>query len=223
MEKRNNELYRVLCIPDLHAPWVREGFLEHCIKIKKKYSCNKIVFLGDILDNNFSNYYEINSDGYSAGEELMEAIKILKPWIKAFPEAIVTIGNHDRLILRKAQTAGLSKHWIRDLNNVINAPKWQFKTEILINNNLYCHGEGCSNLKNAILNKQKSMVIAHYHSLAQIIYNASNTSLLWGMACGAGINDTSYNMDYAKFNLKKSIIACGVVINNIPYLEPQLL
>ena len=37
-------------------------------------------------------------------EELELAIKRIARWRDAFPKATVLIGNHDRLIMRKAQT-----------------------------------------------------------------------------------------------------------------------
>ena len=71
-----------------------------------------MVFIGDIIDNHYSSYHEQDPDGKSAGDELDMAIDKIKKWYKAFPEAIVIIGNHDRIVSRKVFSSGLSKKWI---------------------------------------------------------------------------------------------------------------
>ena len=145
-------------------------------------------------------------------------------WIKAFPEAIITIGNHDRLIARKAFSSGLPKQWIKTYNEVLNAPKWRFETETIIDKVLYFHGEGGADLRAAMLNRRQSIVIGHFHTKAEIIYNASSIDLLFGMCVSSGIDDKSYAMEYAKFNVKKSIVACGVVLEGkIPIIIPMNL
>ena len=60
----------VLVIGDLHAPFIRDGYMEHCIRIRDKYNCGQIVFIGDIIDNHYSSYHETDPDGHSAAREL---------------------------------------------------------------------------------------------------------------------------------------------------------
>ena len=48
----------VLVIGDLHLPFVKDGYLEFCIWVYKKYNCTEVVFIGDILDNHASSYHE---------------------------------------------------------------------------------------------------------------------------------------------------------------------
>lgn len=215
----------VLVIGDLHAPFIKKGYLEHCKSVYKQYKCNKVIFIGDVLDNHYSSYHETIPDGLSAGDELKAASYILKDWVKAFPKAVILMGNHDRIIARKAVTAGLSNRWIKTMGEVLDAPGWEFYTEYEFDNVLYVHGEGCKNLKLSTLNRYKSMVIGHYHELAEIVYTASSRDILFGMAVGSGIDDKSYAMEYARFYTKKSIISCGVVLNNgkLPIIIPMNL
>lgn len=215
----------VLVIGDLHAPFIKNGYLEHCKEVYKQYKCNKVIFLGDILDNHYSSYWETIPDGLSAGDELKAACSKLSKWVKAFPKAVVLMGNHDRLIARKAVTAGLSSKWIKTMGDILDAPQWEFYTEYEFDNVLYVHGEGCADLRSAILNRYKSMVIGHFHTKSEILYAASSIDLLFGMSVGCGVDDKSYAMEYAKFNIKKSIIACGVVLNNgnLPIIIPMNL
>jgi hypothetical protein len=92
---------RVLVIGDLHEPFSLEGYLGFCKEIYAKYNCNQVVFIGDVIDNHYSSYHETDADGMGGGEELDLAISNIARWYKAFPFADVTIGNHDRLVMRR--------------------------------------------------------------------------------------------------------------------------
>ena len=49
----------ILVIGDLHAPFIREGYLEFCKEIYLKYQCTDVVFIGDILDSHFSSFWTV--------------------------------------------------------------------------------------------------------------------------------------------------------------------
>ena len=91
---------RILVIGDLHEPFCLEGYLNFCKETYATYNCNKVVFIGDIIDSHYSSYHETDADGLGGGDELELAISKLKRWYKAFPDADVTLGNHDRIITR---------------------------------------------------------------------------------------------------------------------------
>ena len=54
---------RVLVIGDLHEPFCLDGYLEHCVKIRDKYNCNKVIFIGDVIDSHFSSFHTTDVDG----------------------------------------------------------------------------------------------------------------------------------------------------------------
>ena len=122
----NSDENRVLVIGDIHAPFDLDGYLDHCKETYERYNCNKVVFIGDVIDNHYSSYHETDANGMGGGEELEYAIKRLAPYYEAFPEAVVLWGNHDRIIMRKAQTSGLPSQWLKDINQVLGTPKWEF-------------------------------------------------------------------------------------------------
>ena len=126
MDMRNQDFRNVLIIGDLHSPFTREGYLEHCIDTYEKYNCNTVVFIGDVIDNHYSSFHEQDPDGFGAGEELDRAIAMLQPFYKAFPKAKVCIGNHDAIICRKAFSSGISNRWIRDYDEVLGTYGWDF-------------------------------------------------------------------------------------------------
>lgn len=203
----------VLAIGDLHLPFGLEGYLEHCIETYNKYKCNEVVFIGDIIDNHASSYHETDPDGHSAGQELRLAISQVKKWYDAFPKASVIIGNHDRLIMRKAYSSGLSKLWIKDYADVLGTPNWKFIESIEIDNVLYIHGEGGTARSRARRDLQ-SIVQGHLHSQAYIEWIVGSKFKIFGMQLGCGINAKSYAMAYGKEGPKPAI-ACGVILQGI--------
>lgn len=201
----------VLIIGDLHEPFCLDGYLEHCVKTYKKYNCNEVVFIGDIIDNHASSYHETDPDGLNAGDELKRAISNIKKWYSAFPKAYVVIGNHDRIIMRKAYSSGLSKMWIKDYAEVLGTPNWKFVESVEIDDVLYIHGEG-GTARTRVKSDLQSIVQGHLHSQCYVEWIVGNRFRVFGMQVGCGIDHESYAMAYAKAS-KKPVIACGVVLN----------
>lgn len=217
-----------LVIGDTHAPFTREGYLEHNLKAQKDYKCGTVVHIGDVIDNSYSSFHETNPDGHSAGDELDYAIESLQPWFKAFPNVKVCLGNHDLIINRKAFSAGLSKRWIKGLGDVLGAPNWNFDIEHIIHDVLYTHGTGTSGQNSAYnraINRRMSTVQGHLHSEASIRFNVSQKDIIFGMQVGCGVDEKKYAFDYAKANPRKFIISSGVVLNKgkQPILLPMEL
>ena len=200
----------VLVIGDLHEPFCLDNYLEHCVETYNKYKCDEVVFIGDIIDNHASSYHETDPDGHSAGQELKMAIQRIKQWYQAFPKATVIIGNHDRLIMRKAYSSGLSKMWIKDYAEVLGTPGWNFTESIEIDDVLYIHGEG-GTARDRVRRDLQSIVQGHLHSQAYIDWCVGAKFKLFGMQVGCGIDHKSYAMAYGKEGPKPAI-ACGVVL-----------
>ena len=98
----NNRERRILVIGDIHAPFTLPEYLDFCKEMYARHNCNQVIFIGDIIDNHYSSFHATDPDGMGGGDELDLAIKHVKKWSKAFPKADVCIGNHDRIIMRKA-------------------------------------------------------------------------------------------------------------------------
>lgn len=205
---------RVLVVGDLHEPFCLDGYLEFCKEQYDIYSCNRVIFIGDVVDNHYSSYHEPDPDGFSGGDELALAIFKLKKWYETFPEADWIIGNHDRLIGRKALTAGISKRWVRDYNQVLEVPKWKMHERLVIGDIQYIHGEG-GTARVRSKNDLMSTVQGHLHTDAYTHYWVGANYKIFGMQVGCGIDAKSYAMAYAK-NFKKPAIGCGVVLNGQP-------
>lgn len=208
---RNNSINRVLVIGDLHEPFCLDGYLEFCKDVYSRHKCNRVVFIGDIIDNHYSSYHETDADGLGGGQELDYAISKLAKWYEAFPNADVTIGNHDRIIMRKAQTSAIPKKWIKSYKDVLEVPNWNFTERVVIDGVQYIHGEaGTAKVKCRA--DMMSTVQGHLHTQAYTEWFVGANFKIFGMQVGCGIDHHSYAMAYAKAG-KKPAIGCGVVID----------
>jgi len=208
---RNETQSRVLIIGDLHEPFCLDGYLDFCIETKEKYNCNKIVFIGDIIDNHYSSYHETDADGLGGGEELDLSIDKIGKWRKHFPEATVTLGNHDIIISRKAQSGSIPTKWIKDYKDVLEVPNWNFVEQIEIDNVSYEHGIG-SKAHIKVVKNMQSTVQGHHHTDAYVQWKVGSNAKVFGMQVGCGIDKNSYAMAYGKW-FPKPAIGCGVVID----------
>ena len=200
---------RILVIGDLHEPFCLDGYLQHCKDVYLKHNCNKVIFIGDCLDNHYSSYHEQDPDGMGGGDELELAIKKLNRWYKAFPHADVCIGNHDRIIRRKVFSSGIPKKWIKSFAEVLEVPNWNFDTRFIYDDVQYIHGESGRATKKA-KDDMMSTVQGHRHTEMFTEFAVGANYKVFGCAVGCGIDSKSYAMAYGK-HFKKPAIGCAVV------------
>jgi predicted phosphodiesterase len=201
---------RVLVIGDTHEPFTLNGYFQFCKDVYAKYNCNKVVFSGDIIDNHYSSYHETDADGLGGSDELEVAIKALSKWYKAFPNADIVIGNHDRIIMRKAQTSNIPSKWIKEYKDVLEVPRWNFTDRVVYDNVQYIHGEG-GTAHTKCRADMMSTVQGHLHTQCYVQWFVGQNFKIFGMQVGCGIDNDAYAMAYAKRG-KKPAIGCGVVI-----------
>ena len=202
----------VLVIGDLHCPFDLDEYLDFCKEQYVKYACNEVVFIGDVIDNHYSSYHETDADGLGGGEELDFAIKRIARWYEAFPKATIIIGNHDRLIMRKAQTSAIPKKWIKSYKEVLEVPKWNFKVSYELDNVQYLHGEG-GTARTKCRADLMNTVQGHLHTQCYTENYVGKNFRIFGMQVGCGIDFSSYSFAYAKAGRKPSI-SCSVVLDN---------
>ena len=202
----------VLIIGDLHEPFCLDGYLQFCINTYHYYKCTDVIFIGDIIDNHYSSYHETDADGLGGGDELELAVNKIANWYKAFPEAKVIIGNHDRMIMRKAQTSSIPSKWIKSYQDVLEVPNWEFLERYVLNDVQYIHGEA-GTARTKCRADMMNTVQGHLHTQCYTENYVGAKYRIFGMQVGCGIDHESYAMAYAKSG-KKPAIACGVILNN---------
>tara|TARA_Y100001963_G_scaffold87649_1_gene121151 strand:+ start:64 stop:786 length:723 start_codon:yes stop_codon:yes gene_type:complete len=210
---RKHKESNVLVIGDLHEPFCLDEYLDFCIEQYSIHNCDEVVFIGDVIDNHYSSFHEVNIDAqYTGKTELELAIKRIARWRDAFPVATVLIGNHDRIIMRKAQTSAIPSKWIKSYKEVLEVPKWNFVERYVKDNVQYIHGEA-GTARTKARNDMMNTVQGHLHTQAYCEHYVGAKYRIFGLQVGCGINFKSYAMAYAKAG-KKPAIGCAVVKNN---------
>ena len=199
---------RLLIIGDVHAPYSKKGYREFCQKCYVENNCNQVLFIGDLLDNQYASFHDPNPDLSGGKDELEYAIAEIHKWRDVFPVADVIIGNHDRIIARKMFKAGIPSQWMKSYNEVLGT-NWNWTERIVYDDVQYVHGEGgvaSTKAKNDFM----STVQGHIHTKCFVEW-FSGQKRIFAMQVGCGVNRDSIGMSYAKA-YKFQQLACGIVI-----------
>jgi len=209
---REQEISNVLVIGDLHEPFCLDSYLDWCLEQYHAYNCTEVVFIGDIIDNHYSSYHETDANGLGGLDELELAIKRISRWYKAFPVATVIIGNHDRIIMRKAQTSAIPSKWIKSYKEVLEVPNWEFVERYEKDDVQYIHGEG-GTARTKCRADMMNTVQGHLHTQCYTEHYVGKNFRVFGTQVGCGINHKSYAMAYAKYG-KRPAVGCAVILNS---------
>ena len=221
---------RVLAIGDCHCPGMRDDYVDFCLALKDSWDCNRVVFVGDVVDNAAISYHEKNPSLHSAEEESHRAKKQVQRLHEAFPDADWLIGNHDALTERQARTAGLPSMALKDYNSMWEVT-WRVHprfSKLEIDGVIYAHGDaGKGGMYAAVKNSRdnfQSWVSGHCHSEAGVWWTVNQSSRVFGMNVGCGIDHELMQFEYGrKFN-RKPILGAGIVLEGqLAFFEPMPL
>ena len=220
---------RVLIVPDLHLPFARKEALHFCKDLYKEWNCNEVVFLGDIVDWHSISFHDKNPEMPGAVDEYKAALKQVARWYRAFPNAVVTIGNHDERIIRLSEKAGVPKQFVRDYREVWKTPNWEWKDHHIIKtasnklSDIYCyHGTGQGGKypsANAVTKMLMSVVMGHNHTAFGLKYFTNPNTRIFAMDCGSLIDDKQMAFAYGRHFKQRSTLGAAVIVDGVPYLE----
>ena len=214
---------RILIIGDPHEPCTRKGYIQFCKDIYIEWDCDTVICIGDIADWASISFHLASPEGPGPTAEYDMAFKAIQKWHKAFPKAIVTIGNHDARPLRVAESVKIPKKFFRSYAEMWETPKWNWVQSIIIDNVLYRHGHATGGGKTPAWNQANKMgmsvVMGHYHSRGGINWSANPLRRWFGMDVGCGVDDAAYAFAYAKEQTQRSILSVGIVLDGTPYHE----
>lgn len=214
----NKNPKNLLVIGDIHEPFAVKGYRDFCYAIYNKHRCSHTLFMGDCIDQHYASFHTTDPDGLGGQDELNFAIIQIQKWAKLFPIADVCLGNHDKIILRKAFEAGISKRWIKDFNDVLNV-NWDFQPAHIINNVLFRHGLGMKAAPKAG-SEMMSVVQGHFHTETYIQYRIGINKVIYGAQCPCGVDKKAYAMAYAKEHPSPAL-GCMVIkdYGRLPIIE----
>lgn len=225
MSKKNSV---ILCISDLHTPFMHQDTVAFLTAVAKKYKPTKVVLLGDERDGHAESYHETHPDLPGAGDELDQAVLQLKPLYSLFPKAEILESNHGSLAIRKAKSAGISLQHLKPYRDVLKAPKtWNWHLDLLLDlptgQQAYFHHGLCADVMKLVQLRGINSVQGHYHNTFKIGYISNPNALLWGMQVGCSIDSRAMAFEYGKNNLQRPVIGHGIIIDGWPKLLPMIL
>lgn len=210
----------VLVIGDLHEPATHSKYLRFCKDLHKKYKCNKTVLIGDIVDWHAVSFWPKEPNCPGPIDEYKLAKARVKLWYKAFPKAVVCLGNHDERPERLAKSVNIPSLCLKGYNTLWETPGWKWEYEHIIDNVLYFHGTGFGGIHpawQAINGKLMSVCMGHCHARAGIKWMATPTERIFGMDVGTGIDADAWQFVYGKHLKHRPILSAGVVTKGIPH------
>jgi hypothetical protein len=209
----------VLVIGDPHEPACHPGYKAFCSDLRDKFNANRTVIIGDICDNHAISFHAANPMCPGPKDEYDLTRSRMQLWYRAFPKAIVTIGNHDARVARLAESVKIPSFYLRNYSEVWGTKTWKWVEDIVIDDVYYFHGTGRSGLHpafNAMKDMLMSVVMGHCHSAAGVKWRANPSRRTFGMDVGCGIDIDAYQFAYGVHLPSRPILAAGVVIDGVP-------
>jgi len=218
---------RILVISDLHAPYQHRDAIKFLSAIKEKYDPDRVISIGDEVDNHAMSFHPSDQSLYSAGDELKKAREVIWEIEKLFPKVDVLESNHGSMAYRKAMVSGIPKEMLRPYKRVLDVKGWNWHPDLVITlpNRQKCyfhHGKSANSLT-FLKDTQMCCVQGHYHEKFNIHYHGTAEQLTWVIATGCLIDDHSMAFAYNNVNLKRPIIGCAMIIDSLPLLIPLVM
>lgn len=218
----------VLVISDMHIPYHHPDMLDFLKAVKRKYKPDKVICIGDEVDKHAMSFHDSDPDLPSAGDELQEAIKVLKEVYKIFPTVDLVDSNHGSMHYRKGKHHGIPRKYLKDYKEILEAPEewnWHNDLRVSCSDGSYVYFHHGLKKKGLPVAQQMGMsfVQGHFHTEYCIDYSSTPEKLIWNMTVGCLIDDDSLAFAYNKTTLGRPIIGLGVIIDGQPELVPMIL
>lgn len=214
---------RILVFGCTHLYWDRKGFLPFCSDLRDEYDCDTIIHLGDVVDQHAISFHNKEPGCPGPMDEYYKTLEAVQRWVKEFPKVIVTLGNHDKRVVRRAKSVDIPEEiYLKPYKEVWQTPGWEWVEDIILDDIYLYHGDGQGGeypACNAVRKMLMSVCIAHNHSKAMVKPMFNPRKGIWAIDAGAGCDDTALNMIYAERNKRRSVMSAVAIIDGHPYLE----
>lgn len=191
--------------------------LDFLADLKKQYKPDKIIHLGDEMDQCALSDFDSDPNGMSAGDEYLAAMAQLKGLYKLFPKVMVCESNHGKRPFRRAFKAGIPRVYLKAYTEFMQSPAgWVWQERWIIDGVVYKHGDGFTGPTaafNAASTSRKSTVIGHVHSNAGMAHLAGESDHIFGMNVGCLVDTDAYAFKYGLHNKHKPVLGAGIVID----------
>lgn len=210
---------RIGIVGDIHEPFCHPMYRRFIQDTFSKCNVNHVHFIGDIVDLHSLSFHERDPNLHSAWDEHKQAQENVKRWVRAFPKATVSIGNHDERHYRVARKAGLSDNYLKAYKEIWSTPGWDWQYEHEFDDTLLTHGTGCAGREaafNLATQRRMSVAIGHLHSNAGYRFHANSSNRIFGLSVSCGADPTALAFAYGKFLPVRPMLGCGVIDDGHP-------
>ena len=218
----------ILIISDTHIPYENKFLIPFLKALTKKYKkFDRVIHLGDEVDNAGMSFHDKDSEMPSSGDELQLALPKIKELEKMFPKMDLLDSNHGSLVFRRAFKYGIPKSYLKNYNDFLQVGSgWKWHEDITLDTPLgkvyFCHGKNSDVWKFA-QSLGMSAVQGHYHSSYGCKWYGNSLGLYFGLQCACLIDPKALAFKYNKLQKARPVIGTAVIINGIPILEPLIL
>jgi hypothetical protein len=213
---------RVLVCGDIHEPVSHPGYLQFCLDLYDQWSCDTVVFIGDVADFQGISFHANNPHCPGPDDEYLLTKQKIQLWHKAFPKAKVAIGNHDERVIRLAESVNIPSKFLRDYKEIWKTPKWEWEHEHIIDDVYYFHGTAMGGTHpswNAAGKMLLPVVMGHCHSRSGVKWRANPLRRIFAVDVGCGIDVDAYQFAYGRHIKERPILSAAVILDGIPYHE----
>lgn len=216
----NGEIKPRLVVSDIHLPFAVSGWLDFIKETHARFNCHEeIIINGDLLDFHAISFHTSETDALNHIDEFEQSKIMVKELVKAFPNAVFTMGNHDLLLTRRLADIGIDKRFVKNFHELYDLPQtWKLVDDIIIDDVLYTH-IGCASGKNGHLNSavanMMSTCVGHIHSQGGVGYITNpQGKTIFGLNSGSLFDEKTYAARYGKHSKQKSVLGCGIVYSS---------
>ena len=218
---------RIYCISDPHYPYHHIDSFDFHRAVKRKYKPDRIICMGDELDNHKGSFHTHDPDLPSWEDELEKGIACINELESIFPKMDVLESNHGSLWFRQAKAQGLPRRLLKSYEDVLGTKqwKWHFDLTIRMSNGKYVYFHHSKSVNCLLTSKGMGMcaVQGHHHNLFSIQYWGNALGLYWAMQLSCMADKDSLAANYGKNNLLRPIVGGGMIIDGQPKLLPMVL
>lgn len=211
----------LLLTGDTHFPYQHPDTFSFLDAVKKKYKPKKVIHLGDLVDNHSISYHEKSPELMSPKDELDYSITMVELLSDIFPKMTILQGNHDKLPIRKARTAGLPNRYIRENTEVFEMPdtwEWKFEENIKMSDgrNLWLRHQFCTNPIDMAISNETCVAQGHYHNQGCMNWVTNSKINVFALTVPCLVDDKSLAMEYNKLDKKRPVLGVVVINKGVP-------
>ncbi len=189
---------KYLHLSDPHLPYTNMRYWEAAYEFNRKFKADVVDSTGDFLDQYALSRFPKKVRSDNGHMEIQKCVPQVRQIAKWFPHLKIMRGNHDTRIDKRAQDAGISDLWIRDVFEMVGAPagwEWYPADWVQTGPAILTHGF-LANRRKHVDWFNENVVHGHLHAQLGIEFFQRNNRAIWVMCVGAMADRNAIALQY---------------------------